>query len=564
MKTSLELQFPCLAPRHAKGRRSFFTAFAPRHCLLRTVTSVFCLDRGGVPSVAVILFFFLAAGQSVLFAQGDLPEVSGLIGQGKLDEAEAKLRLSLKADPNSLPALRLLGIVYQRQEKLPQAEGVLEKAVRVSEGKDLQALFLLSKTRFALKKTREALDLADKLSKLAGNDPQAHFALGRLLRENAATDAAVRELETSREFAPQNPAVTTELITAYLEQGHREKAEALFQPFLESASYDDLIQAGSRFGEAVKFGAAARAFERAVGLQPGSSDAQYDLALAYYRGGDLTKTLNALDQMQRLGGDAQPDFHYLRGKAEADLGHIQAAGEELSKAVEMQPDNESLCADAGLLFFRHDNFWKALEVYEACSKRLPDSVAVATGLALTYFRLGKYDDAARTFRKVLALKADADAAREGLAFLLYVSGSLTEARRVLEQRLGAEDADYYTYFLHALVLLRLDAHAHRAAALQALESALRRNAKFAPAYFERAKIWAAKGDTARALADLERATELDPAYAQPYYLMAQIDFKLGKKAEAEKARRRFAALDREKEENNQKQQVENRLLQSIQ
>jgi hypothetical protein len=46
--------------------------------------------------------------------------------------------------------------------------------------------------------------------------------------------------------------------------------------------------------------------------------------------------------------------------------------------------------------------------------------------------------------------------------------------------------------------------------------------------------------------------------------MAQIEFKLGKKDEAERARRRFAALDREKEEKDQKQQIENRLLQTLQ
>ena len=62
------------------------------------------------------------------------------------------------------------------------------------------------------------------------------------------------------------------------------------------------------------------------------------------------------------------------------------------------------------------------------------------------------------------------------------------------------------------------------------------NAKFAPAYFQRGKLEWEMGDTGRALADLQLATNLDPAYAQPYYIMAQIYFKQGKRDQAEQAR----------------------------
>ncbi len=428
-------------------------------------------------------------------APGDLREVVGLIQQGKLPDAEARLNQELKAAPGSARLHYLLGLVYRDEKKLPESAMELERA--------------------------HALD-------------------------------------------PRNPAVTTELVATYLEQKRQQQAEALFAPLLAAATYDDLVGAGTRFGETGQFAAAARAFERAVELRPTSYDALYDLALAHYRASDLPKTLTVLDRIKSLVAEPPADYHYLRGKAELDLGQTQAAGDELLKAVEQQPDNESLCADTGLLFFRHDHFWKALEVYEACSRRQPDSVAIATGLALTYFRLGKYDDAIRTFKRVLDLRADADGAREGLAFLLYVSGNLTEARRLLESRLVAEDADYYLHYLHALVLLRLEAGANRDAALQSLGHALRRNPQFAPAYFQRGRIQAEQGDVDRALEDLRRATELDPAYAQPYYLMAQIEFKLGKKGEAERAKRRFTALDREKEEKDQKQQIENRLLQTLQ
>jgi len=519
---------------------------------LQTVTFAFCLCVYLVPSSAA------------LAAQGELQTIAALIEQGQFGDAENRLQDFLRTEPNSGSAYRLLGILHQRQGKLPQAEADLEKALKLTGGRDPQILFLLAQIKFAVKKSHEALDIISQVSTFASNDASAHYAAGRLLRENSLPVEAAKELERAHSLAPQNPAITTELILAELDRGRTGPAKDLLRPFLGDAAFDDLVGAGSRFAEAGRFPVAVPVFERAVELRPTSYDALYDLALAHYRAGDLPKTLTALDQIKSLVAEPPADYHYLRGKAELDLGQTQAAGEELLKAVEQQPGNESLCADTGMLFFRHDTFWKALEVYEACSRRQADSVAIATGLALTYFRLGKYDDAIRTFKRVLDLRADADGAREGLAFLLYVSGNLTEARRLLESRLAAPDADYYLYYLHALVLLRLGAGANRAAALQSLGNALRRDPQFAPAYFQRGKIQAEQGDVGRALENLWRATELDPAYAQPYYLMAQIEFKLGKKDEAERAERRFAALDREKEEKDQKQQIENRLLQTLQ
>ncbi len=514
--------------------------------------------------IVLLLGFFSAFVRAERLTESDFQQIAALMERGQLREAEAKLQEGLKADPDSVLAHRLLGVLYQREGNFPQAEGTLERAAQLSHRKDPQTLFALCQTKFALKKTHEALDLAAQVSALAENDPRARYALGRLLRDSSFPEQAARELEKARALAPQNPAITTELIAAYLDEKRREEAEGLLQPLINTASYDDLIQAGSRFGEAGQFAAAVRALERATQIRPGSYDAQFDLAFALYRRGDYPQALETLDRISRSQAEAQRDYHYLRGKIELALQHTQAAGEQFLQAVEQQPENESLCVDAGLLFFQHENFWRALEVFELCGRHLPESVAIETGLGLTYFRLGKYDDALGAFRKVLALQPEADAAREGLAFLLYVSGNPAEARQTLEQRLGGPDADYYIYYLHALVLLRLEARSNRAVALHSLDEALRRNPRFAPAFFQRGKIWADQGEVTRALADFETATRLDPNYAQPYYPIAQIYHKLGKKREAEQARLRFASLNHEQEEKEQKRQVENRLFQSLQ
>ena len=525
----------------------------------RFVFSWFCIP----PTFACLLASSIA-GSSFAPAQDDLRQIADAVQNGKLKEAEAALESLLKSQPNSVDAYRLLGAVFEREQKLQQAESALQRAVELSGGKDPQALFLLCQTEFELKKKTEALGLAHDLASLAGDNPQAHYALGRLLRENGVTPEAIQELATAVRLAPGNPAVTTELIVAYLDQGRSQEADALLRSFIGSASYEDLLNAGSRFGETGKSRAAGEAFERAVQLKPDSYDAAFNLGFAYYHQGNSQKALDTLNRIPPDLASNQADYHYLRGKIEAALHHQQAAGEEYLAALKLEPDNESLCSDAGLLFFHFENFWKSLDVYEKCAQRLPDSAPIETGFALTYFRLGKYDDAASTFQKVLNLRPDADAAREALAFLDYVSGHLVEAKHLLESRLNSAGADYYLYYLHALVLVRLDPIGEHSGALRSLDESLRLNPQFAPAYFQRAKLRNDAGDTSRALADLDTATRLDRTYAEPFYLIAQIDYRLGQKEQAEQARHEYTIREKEREEQQQKQLVENRLLQALQ
>src|SRR5947209_2442836 len=105
--------------------------------------------------VPLTFFCLLAnsiAGLSFAPAQNEMQQIAEAIQSGKLKEAEAALASLLKSQPNSVEAYRLLGAVFEREQKLQQAESALQRAAKLSGGKDPQALFLLCQTEFDLKK----------------------------------------------------------------------------------------------------------------------------------------------------------------------------------------------------------------------------------------------------------------------------------------------------------------------------------------------------------------------------------------------------------------------------
>jgi tetratricopeptide (TPR) repeat protein len=539
-------------------------------CLAREGTRRTASLTGGLAFlVAVFLAVYLIvvelsyAGVSGS-VQTKIEDVVSLVGQGKLHEAETDLREIVKQAPESFPAYKLLGFVYMREGKYGEAETSLKRAKQLSQGKDPQTLYYLSQVEFTLKESNEGLKIALEATELAPDNPRALYAVGRLLRENSLPTEAVQVLEKARNLAPSNAAVTAELILAYLDERRGNRANTLFQILLHSASYDDLIHVGSRFGEVGHTEMAVRTFQRAVEMRPGAYDGQFNLAFSYYRQRDFLKSLGVLDQIPTSDSAQHADYHYLRGKVQLALGHDASAKSEFLLAVQKEPGDESFCTEAGLLFLRFHDYWKALSIFSRCSEALPHSSPVETGLGLTYFHLGKYPEAIETFKKVLALRPDADAAREALGFLLYVSGKPGQAESILEQRMKDGNADYYIYYLNALTLLRENAQSNRTRALNSLEEALKRNPHFPPAFFERGRVEFEAGHLTQALVSFQKAIELDPVYAEPYALMARVYFKLGQRAKAEQAQRKYLAVHHEQEEKEQERTLQDRLFQAIQ
>jgi Flp pilus assembly protein TadD len=226
------------------------------------------LARLLVGSALVILFACMwpARGFTQSEESRDLPQIVKLIEQGKLPEAEARLQTVLKTEPNSPTAYRVLGYVYLQEQRYPEAERALEQSHKLSPAGNPQALFLLVQTKFALKKTPEAVHLARQLSSFSGNGPQIHYALGRMLRENGEVAEGIPELERAHALGPEDPATTTELLIAYRQQQNAAKAGPLLQSFLQTATYGDIVQAGSRMGDAGALPLAAAAFQRATEL----------------------------------------------------------------------------------------------------------------------------------------------------------------------------------------------------------------------------------------------------------------------------------------------------------
>jgi tetratricopeptide (TPR) repeat protein len=368
-------------------------------------------------------------------------------------------------------------------------------------------------------------------------------ALGIVFRKQNKLDRATDSFRKALEILPTFTAAQLQLASIDLQQGMKQDAARLFRAAAETTTnFEALVAAGLGLADCEDYAGAARVLEKARVMQPDSKSVTYNLALAQYKMGDLTAALKTLDAISAL----EPDMVYLRAKALDGLGKPEGAS-ELAAACRAQPGNASFCADAALAAIRQQKFLDAITLLEPAVEKSPGSVTLLPLLAVAQFRLGRYQDAIRNYATSIEQDPGLDASREGLGFLYYVTGDLEKARAVVEQGLINPKADFYLAYLDAIILYRLSPQS-RTKAAAAVERAIQANTRFAPAYFQRGKIRMEQKDSAGALADFERAAELDPKYPLPYYKMAQIYARQGRARDAEAARHKFSALGNLREE----------------
>jgi tetratricopeptide (TPR) repeat protein len=430
-------------------------------------------------SIAVILCLSTAA-RAQRPTEAELQQLSSvlpLVQQKNWTAAEAKLQEGLTAFPHSALLSNALGIVYEQENRKPEAIGAFEHAA---------------------------------------------------------------------EWLPNFTAAQLHLASLYADTGSCGRATPLFvAAAANTADAGALSTAGLGLAQCKNYADAVLVLEKARSSNP-SPAVIFNLALAQYQTGQFEAALSTLDTLPAGAAQEGAEVFYLRGKLLESLTKPGSAI-SLAQACRLRPQDD-YCNDAAIELIRAEQFTEAANLVEAAIHASPGLTAqLSCALGLAQFRLGRYRQAIDTYSKAISLDPHLDAAREGLGFLLYMTGDLDAARAVVERGLARPDVDFYLPYLRALVLYRTS-NTLWPEARKSLAQSIRSNPNFAPSYFLRGKIALETGDDKAALSDFQTAAKLDPKYPLPYYKLAQLYLRQGGRGEAEQARKQFANLGNQREE----------------
>jgi tetratricopeptide (TPR) repeat protein len=255
----------------------------------------------------------------------------------------------------------------------------------------------------------------------------------------------------------------------------------------------------------------------------------YEQSLSLYKEGNFFESLMKARKAVESAPD-EADYQHLLGMIYFALGQNTDAGKNLHEAIELDPDKPQYYYDLSLVYLKQHRLDLAKEYLEKTIEFMPD-------FAMAYLLLGRVihnqnltETALTYFEKARELDPELRSLHFHIGFAYKAMGQNDKAIVEMEK-----EAQLHPDYLPARIEageLQLKA-SNPEAAVGHLRYAAAHDAENPTIQFQLGKALFELKEYDPALEALQEASRLDPMMSEPYYLMAQVYMKLGKRKEAQ-------------------------------
>ena len=314
----------------------------------------------------------------------------GMIAEIKGDTELARKWYSetLRAKPDYLEANRRLGLLYQREGNLPEAERYLrQQAERAGNTKDL-ALDLAA-VYSGLKDNDRAEECFRQAMELAPEDPNAPEQFGQFCLTLERYDRAGELFQKAIAMAGATEALSIQLASALTGAGRWSEAAGL---------YADLAARGSASGEILN-----------------------DLGNCYYKMEDYAAAETYYQQAMECSSVPGVVYRNL-GLTRARLDKPKEAIWALEKYLQIEPSEHDFLHVVGDLYAKMGHFDSAMSYYEKYLQQKPNDPLALYNLSECYLHMGHTDSAIIGYRRVLQIDPHFKPAHDRLSHLSQPAG----------------------------------------------------------------------------------------------------------------------------------------------
>jgi tetratricopeptide (TPR) repeat protein len=472
-----------------------------------------------------------------------IPEAYNLKGvceveSGALAMAAASFRHAIELKP-AYPAAQLnLAGALQKQGKQAETEEVLRSAIRLKPD-FTEARIDLAKLLLADKKDDDALE---QFEAVIAREPDQVFALGNaglIFARRSDYPKAVERLSKAHTLDPNSTPLALALAEAQIRAGRQDDAERVISDLratgrLTGDAARVLASVWLQLGQPVKGAALVKQEPRlaAAYRETVMRRAQEDFINSRYQA--VAAELEAVRDIMA------PDFtfHKLLGTAYYELGDARKASDELQAAIRLDPKNEQVYFDLGMLYLKFHTPELASLVFEHGLNELPDSPLLWMGMGLTQHLADQTDKAATALKKAIALDPGFTDAYVVLGDVLESDNKLEEAMPVFQDAIQKQPNLYIGHFYYGRILVKMN-DGRMEQAIGELRKAVELRPEFAEGHYQLGLALEHTGRTAEAIAEYEASVRRDPALAEGQYRLALLYRKQGDVSRADVAMAAF-------------------------
>ena len=464
---------------------------------------------------------------------------------GRPIEASANFVRALQLAPDHALAQYYLGRTFLQAQNLPKAVESFEKVIQLANGKPVvDEFFQLGKVYLTLKKTSDAIRILEAGTKVQPRDDRLYAQLGRAYLSLGRKPEAESALTKSKELRDYQREATSRLLqgSEFLKAGELQKAEQIYEWFLNSDDIDDLVSLGIQFGQHGQHEQATRLLTKALGLSRELFEAHYNLGLIFFRNGKEEPAETHLS----AAADLRPysfEANSLLGVVLSQRGKTDQAIKALQRAEILRPDDLKVVTLLALQLTEGRYYTEAVRLLNHSTKRWPDNLDLRLLLIQNYHRDQKYEKAVQAAGQTVALFPNAARANFEMGYQLLTFGRIQQSKPYLEKAIQLDPGPPDGYASLGEVLAKED---NQAEAIRYFRLALERDSSHVEAALGLAKSLLALKRYSEVVPEMQRVIQLDPVNPQPHFHLSQAFLGLGDKQKAKQASETFQQLNQQR------------------
>lgn len=331
-------------------------------------------------------------------------EAIRLLGDGKIEEAIAKLEESVTADAEDPTAFMLLGSAYSRLKMFEKSEAALRKVIELTPENEMAHAGLCVSLGYQ-KEFAEAQQACDEAYRLA---PDSEFInavrLETMFLSGKNTSDVIRQLDIATAKYYQNTAILRVAVNIHMATRNFEYAATLLERLITfepdvAEHHGRLAQAYLKLGRDVRSLAEAR---RAIELDNTDPFGNFAMGLIFYELGQYEEAAESFSRIPpetRWLGEARRLYALCLG----NMGRPSEAADILAEVAEAGRPDVQLLYELGNQLLEAKRNTEAIEVLKRVDRSAPNNLPVLAGLGMANMNLANFDEAIRYFDLALAL-----------------------------------------------------------------------------------------------------------------------------------------------------------------
>jgi tetratricopeptide (TPR) repeat protein len=335
------------------------------------------------------------------------------------------------------PEVRIsLGKIYLANQRPDEA--VREaKLVLASDPRNVDALDVVASAYLVQNDPAKAIETFRRLVELFPRSAERHYALGVSLMAGQRNSDARRELETALALAPDHFEAVRLLVNLDLLEKRPDVALARVQKQIAVAGRTSklVLLLASVQGARGNQASAVEAYQEAIRLDQGHTDASVALANFYLTGGKLDQALPVIESA--LKTEKSATAYQLRGIILQSMGDLQRARQSYEQALALNPRYVEAANNlAWLLSEKLGDNQKAFFIAETAYQSAPNDPHIADTFGWIVYRMGDVKRAVTLLTTSAEKLPNAPGIQYHLGMALLGTRDTTGARRALARALS--------------------------------------------------------------------------------------------------------------------------------